>query len=645
MLNHIIQVDIIDDVNEVNYMFNKKFCIFIITLVLMLSVSAVSAADTNSTDDVAAGDVEEEPPSVSVEDISSAENDDVVAANQEKEIVLASDDFNIYYKSGDKYEVTVSQGGKAVSGVKVTISVSGASYDVTTNKNGVASLPINLKVGTHPISASYGSVKINNNLKVLPVVKGSDVTMQYGTVGKYTASFLQKGGQPLANTNVKISVAGKTYTVKTNKNGVATLPIGLKPGKYPISAIHPNGYKISNTITVKSSITSSNLVKYYGGSARFSATFLDKSGKPISNKQVKFAAHGKYFISTTNSKGVAYLSIISKPSKFTVTSINPVTGEKVSNTVQVLSTVSASNVNGFSYNNLVFKATLHDKNTGKVLGNKNIKIAANGVTKTVKTNANGVASIDLKFTNKGTFAIKTYDPNTGYTTTNYAYIKLATLKASALNVKENTPSTFKVTLSDQNKKPIANSNVQITVNGVSKTVRTDSKGVASLNFMVPKGTYYFVTKDPLTGYTLKTKVVASEVREATFNKYGVSSDGKTILAIGRASASGEMSKYGYSFYVTEFERECPYCHGHRLYWGIFWAGSETANYGVFPATGYKEGGSAEGHIFCADCDSDWSVFGHNHGGGGGDLTVVTPTTASSKADAYALLNGNYVLRV
>ena len=627
-------------------MFNRKFGIILITLVAMLSMSAVVAAD-NSTDDMIAGEVEEEPPSVGAgeEIVSSPESTDTVGLNQEEEIVLSSDSVQMYYKSGDKYQVAVTKGGNPVSGVKVTISVAGASYGVTTNKNGIASLPINLKVGTYAISSSYDSKVIKGNIKVLPVVKGSDVVMRYGNVGKYTATFLQKGGDPLANTNVQISVAGKTYVVKTNKNGVASLPIGLKPGKYPIYAIHPNGYKIANTITVQSSISASNLVKYYGTSSRFSAKFLDKSGKPLANRQVKFAAHGKYFTSTTNSNGVAYLAIISGPSKFTVTSINPVTNEKLSRTVEVLSTISASNVNGFSYNNIVFKATLHDKNTGKVLANKNIKIAANGATKTVKTNAKGVASIDLKFTNKGTYKIKTYDPNTGYTQTNYAYIKLATLKASALNVKEGTASTFKVTLTDQNRKPVADSKVQITVNGATKTVRTDSKGVASLNFILPKGTYYFVTKDPLSGYVLKTKVVVSDVRTATFNKYGVSSDGKTLLAIGRSSAVGEMSQYGYTFYRTEFLRVCSYCGSHDLYWGIFWAGSETADNGIFPATGNRESGSAEGNIFCAHCDSDWSIFGHNHGGGGGDLTVVTPPTHTSKADAYALLNGNYVLVV
>ena len=626
-------------------MFNRKFGIFLITLVFMLSISAVAAADTNSTDDMLAVDMEEEPPSVSVEDFSSIQSNDVTAAEQDDDYVLNSSDKNIYYKTGDKYEVTLSQNGKPISGVKVAISVAGATYNVTTNKDGVAAILINLKVGNYLITSSYDSVKIENTIKVLPVIKGSDITVKYGTIGKYTATFLQKDGKALANTYVKMNVVGKTYTVKTNANGVASLPIGLKTGKYVITAIHPNGYRLANTITVQSSIIASNLVKYYGGSARFSATFLAKNGKPLAYRTVRFAANGKYFTATTNAKGVAYLGIISKPSSFTVTSINPATGHRVYNTVKILPTVSASNVQGFSYNNIVFKATLHDKNTGKVLANKYVKIASNGVTKSVKTDKNGIASATFKYTNKGTYAIKTYDPNTGYTITNYATIKLATLKANTMNVNENTQSTFKVTLTNQNRKAVANGNVQITINGVTKTVKTDKNGVASINFKLSKGTYYFISKDPSTGYTLSTKIVASEVITYIYDKYGVSADGKTLLAIGRASASGEMSIYGYTFYETQFERKCSYCGSDELYWGIFWAGNEYSNYGLFPATGYNEGGSAEGHIFCANCDSDWSVFGHNHGGGGGDLTIIVPPTPCTKADAYALLVGNYAFRV
>ena len=95
--------------------------------------------------------------------------------------------------------------------------------------------------------------------------------------------------------------------------------------------------------------------------------------------------------------------------------------------------------------------------------------------------------------------------------------------------------------------------------------------------------------------------------------------------------------------MTVFERVCPYCGSSELYWGIFWTGDETSNYGVFPATGNKEGGSAEGHIFCADCDADWSVFGNEHVyGGGTTLKVVSASVLTTKDVAYMLKNGEMI---
>lgn len=622
-------------------MFNKKRSLFLITLAFMLSISAVAAADLNSTDDMTAGDVEEEPPSGSDMELSQDDQDNLAASKPAYE--LTSSDVTMYYLNGTSYEVTLSQGGNPISNATVTISVNGKDYARNTNANGVAKLQIGLKPNQYTISATYDGLKTTNTLKVLPVVSGKDVSAYYGNSIVYTATFLNNQGKALANTNVQFTINGVTYTRKTDSNGVATMPIGLRAGSYVINAIHPNGYKISNKINVKTTVTASDFTKYYGGSSKFSAKFLDKKGNVLKNRQIKFIAHGNTFTATTNSNGVAYLAIISKPTSFTVTSVNPVTGEKVNKKVTIKSTLSASNINTFTYLTPTFKVKLLDKNTGKAIANKNIQITANGATKTVKTDSNGVASLSLKYTSKGTYKITTKDPNTGYVQTNYAYVKWATLTASSMTVREKTSQTFIVKLTDQNRKTVANANVQITINGVTKTAKTDSNGLARMTYKLDAGTYYFTTKDPSTGYVLKTKIYVKESNSGkTYNKYGVSEDGKTILAIGRASASGELSTYGYTFYVTEFSRVCPYCHSTELYWSIFWAGSETANYGVFPATGNKEGGSAEGHIFCAHCDSDWSVFGHNHGGSGGNLKVVTPTASCTKADAYALKNGNYV---
>ena len=253
-----------------------------------------------------------------------------------------------------------------------------------------------------------------------------------------------------------------------------------------------------------------------------------------------------------------------------------------------------------------------------------------------------MASVKFKLS-KGTYTFSSYDPYTqSYIKTKITVLN-PTIKASDVTGAENKTSVFTATLLNADGSLAKNTKMEITLNGVTKTVKTNNYGAASINFKLDAGKYAVTCKDPRNGYTItKTiNVVKSNVGKA-YNQYGVSEDGYSLLVVGRASAPGEMGKYGYTFYTTEFERTCPYCGSHDLYWSIFFAGSEYSDYGVFPPTGNKENGGAEGIIICADCDCDWSVFGHNHGEGIADLTVVTPTKACSKDLAYQLLSGNYV---
>ena len=70
---------------------------------------------------------------------------------------------------------------------------------------------------------------------MLASLKGNSLTKYYGTSNKYSAIFW-KDNAVLANTKVSLKINGKTYYVKTNSKGVATLDINLLPGKYVMTA-------------------------------------------------------------------------------------------------------------------------------------------------------------------------------------------------------------------------------------------------------------------------------------------------------------------------------------------------------------------------------------------------------------------------
>ena len=127
-------------------MFNKKFSLVLITLVFMLSISAVAAVDANSTDDIIAGEVDEEPPSGNVNNISASEDD--LTANSNDNYVLSNVDNGKYY-SGGSYDVILSNNNNPVKNVSVTINLNGIVYTQNTDEVGKVSVPLDLSAGNY----------------------------------------------------------------------------------------------------------------------------------------------------------------------------------------------------------------------------------------------------------------------------------------------------------------------------------------------------------------------------------------------------------------------------------------------------------------------------------------------------------------
>ena len=536
-------------------MFGNKMKIFLITLCFMLSVSAVGAASdvgnvVSFDDDVETGDLDVDPPS-GIDDIN---NVTYSKSEDTREPVIYGEDLSMYYKNGSRYEVSIYQDGKIINSQnndsKVIFNVNGVNYTKEL-VNGKASIGINLNPGNYTITTFYhytdGLATKTNNIEVLSTILANDVVKFFRNGTQYCAKFLDGCGSPLVNASVVFNINGVLYKKQTDYEGVARLNINLFPGKYILTAMHPDGLMYGYNITVLSTIHGDDIVKFFRNGTQYCAKFLDGCGSPLVSASVIFNINGVFYKKQTDDNGMARLNINLFPGEYILTAIH-LNGEEKANIIKVLTTISAEDIS--------------------LVENKS-----------------------------GVFVLKTHD---------------------------------------------GARNVSITINGVEYIVQTDDGGVATLNVSLSKGNHAVLSKNLNSGEEIFNTIHVME--DPAFIKYysiyGVSPDGKYIMAIGRPSAAGELSKYGYTFYKSVFERICPCCRSDRLYWGIFWAGSETANWGVFPATGLKESGSAEGHIFCAKCDADFSVIdGKNHGGGSKNLIKVISTVSSSKDEAYILKNG------
>ena len=605
----------------------------------MLSVSAVGAASdvgngVSFDDDAETGDLDVDPPS-GIDDIN---NVTYSKSEDTREPVIYGEDLSMYYKNGSRYEVSIYQDGKIINSQnndsKVIFNVNGVNYTKEL-VNGKASIGINLNPGNYTITTFYhytdGLVTKTNNIEVLSTIQANDVVKFFRNGTQYCAKFLDGCGSPLVNASVIFNINGVFYKKQTDDNGMAKLNINLRPGVYILTAMHPDTLMYGSNITVLSTILANDVVKFFRNGTQYCAKFLDGCGSPLVNASVTFNINGVLYKKQTDYEGIARLNINLFPGKYILTAMHP-DGLMYGYNITVLSTIHGDDIVKFFRNGTQYCAKFLD-GCGSPLVNASVTFNINGVFYKKQTDDNGMARLNINLF-PGEYILTAIHLN-GEEKANIIKV-LTTISAEDISLIENKSGVFVLKTHDGAR------NVSITINGVEYIVQTDDGGVATLNVSLSKGNHAVLSKNLNSGEEIFNTIYVME--DPAFIKYysiyGVSPDGKYIMAIGRPSAAGELSKYGYTFYKSVFERICPCCRSDRLYWGIFWAGSETANWGVFPATGLKESGSAEGHIFCAKCDADFSVIdGKNHGGGSKNLIKVISTVSSSKDEAYILKNG------
>ena len=605
----------------------------------MLSVSAVGAASdvgnvVSFDDDVETGDLDVDPPS-GIDDIN---NVTYSKSEDTREPVIYGEDLSMYYKNGSRYEVSIYQDGKIINSQnndsKVIFNVNGVNYTKEL-VNGKASIGINLNPGNYTITTFYhytdGLATKTNNIEVLSTILANDVVKFFRNGTQYCAKFLDGCGSPLVNASVIFNINGVFYKKQTDDNGMAKLNINLRPGVYILTAMHPDTLMYGSNITVLSTILANDVVKFFRNGTQYCAKFLDGCGSPLVNASVIFNINGVLYKKQTDYEGIARLNINLFPGKYILTAMHP-DGLMYGYNITVLSTIHGDDIVKFFRNGTQYCAKFLD-GCGSPLVNASVTFNINGVFYKKQTDDNGMARLNINLF-PGEYILTAIHLN-GEEKANIIKV-LTTISAEDISLIENKSGVFVLKTHDGAR------NVSITINGVEYIVQTDDGGVATLNVSLSKGNHAVLSKNLNSGEEIFNTIYVME--DPAFIKYysiyGVSPDEKYIMAIGRPSAAGELSKYGYTFYKSVFERICPCCRSDRLYWGIFWAGSETANWGVFPATGLKESGSAEGHIFCAKCDADFSVIdGKNHGGGSKNLIKVISTVSSSKDGAYILKNG------
>ena len=233
---------------------------------------------------------------------------------------LYAETFEMYQGDGTQYVVNLTDiNGKPIKGMGIKVNITGKTYTIITDENGTAVLPINLKAGVHPATAFFNgkgdyanATPVSTDVNVLTKVRidqHKDLIKDYGDSDKFTVHAVDKYGKSVgANAKVKMTIAGKTYTVFTDAQGYASLPINLKPGTYDITCEYA-GYTVKHKVTVKQVLSATNRQYKKAASYQFTATLKHSNGKAISGKTVTFTFKGKTYTQTTNANGEATITI------------------------------------------------------------------------------------------------------------------------------------------------------------------------------------------------------------------------------------------------------------------------------------------------------------------------------------------------
>ena len=208
------------------------------------------------------------------------------------------------YCGEDKY-ITVKTSKDAKG--KVIFNIAGKN--ITSNiKDGKALLTLkDLKVGDYDIEAYYMADNgFNATLFWFVEIQHSNVKLTNVKVSSDSAKMkVYINGKLARNANVVFKIDKMTKTVKTDKNGVAT--IKLAPGKHTITAKFGDA-KASKTVNVHVIILKTVKVKKSAKKLVLSAT-LKKGKKYLKNKVVTFKFNGKTYKAKTNKKGVVKVTI------------------------------------------------------------------------------------------------------------------------------------------------------------------------------------------------------------------------------------------------------------------------------------------------------------------------------------------------
>lgn len=234
----------------------KRILLLMLITLTLLSIAAVSAdenatllSDEAAVDDVGEVVVDEPLAQYGADEIigngsgDSGQSD--VEVNKTDSVITASN-VKGYESFTTTVNIKLTSNGTALSSRALQIILNGVTYDKTTDANGEVKLNVKLVKGTYVAEITYlgdnltsnatGTCKITIGAPSATKLKIGDKYINYrqGSKCLFYVKLLDANNKAVKNQNVTFKVAGKTYTAKTDKYGIAKIYLNLKKGTHTV---------------------------------------------------------------------------------------------------------------------------------------------------------------------------------------------------------------------------------------------------------------------------------------------------------------------------------------------------------------------------------------------------------------------------
>ena len=221
------------------------------------------------------------------------------------------------YNSGLDYTAKLyGADGSPLPNANVTIKVGTNTYTVQTDSDGVFKFNEKLDAGDYAIAIvnpETGEYKLTNLKIVKRITENKDATIFFADNSNYKVRVVGDDGSYVgAGEVVSMNVGGKTYSVKTDKDGYATLKLSLYVKKHTITVTY-KGFTTKNQVTVKSVVKPvKKTVKVKKTAKKLKIKVKLKGKKVLKKKRVYMKFKGKTYKAKTNNKGIATFKVPKK---------------------------------------------------------------------------------------------------------------------------------------------------------------------------------------------------------------------------------------------------------------------------------------------------------------------------------------------